>query len=182
MPARLTTFSYKGKSIVTTVFIETGTFRGETVINAIRAGFPRLLSIEFLRSNYELAKERLKEFSNVKLFLGSSPEILPTILDRSLPTTFWLDAHYQGSSGSELDPKYGECPLLAELDAIFKEPWKVLPIILIDDANMFDGRAPKGFDVKQWPSVKDITSHFPTGYSIEMSNEILYCMPNEAHA
>lgn len=179
MPARLTNFFYKGRSIVTKVFIETGTFLGETVLNAIHAGFPHVFSIEFLRSNHEAAKERLKGHANVKLLLGSSPEILPTILDRSLPTTFWLDAHYQGSSASELDPKYGECPLLAELDAIFMEPWKVQPIVLIDDANMFDGRAPKGFDVKQWPSVKDITSHFPTGYSIEMSNEVLYCIPKD---
>jgi len=181
MPSRLTNFRYKGKSIVTDVFVETGTYHGQTVENALRAGFPLVYSIEFLRSNYELAKKRLKAHPNVKLFLGSSPEILETILDRNLPTTFWLDAHYQGSSINEQDPAYGECPLLSELNAIFKEPWKVLPIILIDDAFMFDGRVPARFDVKQWPSVAEITSRFPEGYAVEMSDEIIYCTPREIH-
>lgn len=163
---------------MTDVFVETGTYHGQTVENALKAGFPLVYSIEFLKSNYDLAKDRLKAHSNVKLFLGSSPEILKTILDRNLPTTFWLDAHYQGHSIDEQDPVYGQCPTLAELDVIFKESWKVLPIILIDDVFMFDGsKLPTYFDAKQWPSVDEIKSHFPDGYNIEIKDSVIYCIP-----
>lgn len=179
MPGSLRNFRYDNKSIVTDVFVETGTYRGETVENALQAGFPLVHSIEVFQPNYDIAKERLKDRPNVNLYLGSSPKILKTILDRSLPTTFWLDAHYQGHSTEEQDPAYGQCPTLAELDVIFSESWKVLPIILIDDAFMFDGSVlPDYFDVKQWPTMAEIKSHFPDGYDIKINDQIIYCIPN----
>lgn len=179
MPGSLSNFMYEDKSIVTDVFVETGTYYGETAENALKAGFPLVYSMEIFKSHYDTAKKRLKEHANVKLFLGSSPDILKTILDRTLPTTFWLDAHYQGHSTDEQDLKYGQCPTLAELDVIFKEPWKVLPIILIDDAFMFDGvnPLPDYYDTKQWPSLAEIKTHFPDGYDIEIKDQIIYCIP-----
>jgi len=114
----------------------------------------------------------------VHVHLGSSPEILPKIIDPQVPTTFWLDAHYQGSSPIEQDPVYGECPLLAELEVIFSYGWS--PIVLIDDAYMFDERIHAGFDRSHWPSMEAIRSALPPHYELDESEEILYCLDSRA--
>lgn len=174
MAVRLHEFVHRGQSIVRPVFIETGTYRGDTLANAFAAGFRTLHSIEVCETNYQLATARFEGQANVHLHLGSSPEVLPRIIDPEIATTFWLDAHFQGSSRAELDPDYGECPLLVELRVLFSYDWS--PIILIDDAYMFDQRIPGGFDRSQWPSLEDIRAALPGRYKISEQDEILYCL------
>ncbi|MEX0675916.1 MAG: hypothetical protein WD063_02495 [Pirellulales bacterium] len=174
MAVRLREFAFRGQSVVRPVFIETGTYQGETLANALAAGFEELHSIEVCASNYELAKARFTDHAQVHLHFGSSPEILPRIIDPAIPTTFWLDAHYQGSSRAEQDPAYGECPLLAELGIIFSHDWS--PIVLIDDAYMFDERMRGGFQRSQWPSVEQIRAALPLAYELSEEDEILVCV------
>ena len=132
MAVRLKEFTYNGQSIVGDPFIETGTFQGETLENARIAGFKVLHSIEVFEPNFTAALQKFVDWPQVQLHLGSSPDVLPTIINPELTTTFWLDAHFQGGDVRECDPVYGECPLLAELEAIFAIQWAIMPLILID--------------------------------------------------
>lgn len=174
MAERLRAFTFRGRLIVRPVFIETGTFRGETLANAMFAGFGTLHSIEVCEANYQIVKAQFRQYHNVHLHLGSSPEVLPRIIDDQIPTTFWLDAHYQGLSRAEQDEAYGECPLLAELDVIFGYQWS--PVVLIDDAHMFDHRFPPGFDRVQWPSRQQIRDAVPSHYNVVEEDGVLYCI------
>src|ERR1051326_1382123 len=118
---------------LTEVFIETGTNKGDSLASALSAGYPRCLSVEFVELLHNLAKQRFAQQPRAELFLGSSPETLPRMIDPERTTTFWLDAHFSGSDRSWQDPRYGECPLLQELKVIMGTPWKTWPILCIDD-------------------------------------------------
>src|SRR5262245_39379625 len=103
---------------LTEVFIETGTNKGDSLAAALAAGYPRCLSVEFVEDLHRLAQKRFADDARVRLFHGSSPDTLPAMIDPALTTTFWLDAHYSGSDRGWQDPRYGECPLLRELEVI----------------------------------------------------------------
>ncbi len=175
MGTRLTSFSFEGKSLVTEVFLETGTFWGETLWNAYKAGFPMLYSIEYLKENYEIACAKFRGIGNVRILLGSSPAVLPGILNGKRSTTFWLDAHYQDRTKAELDSSFGECPLLAELDEIRRVDWQTPPFILIDDAHMFTGGIVGNFDPAQWPSLDEIEAALPANYVAQICDDVIYC-------
>jgi len=175
----LSDFTFKHRSIVRDVFVETGTFKGASLMRAALIGFKSLHSIELFRPSYENALEQFKLFPQVRLHFGSSPTVLPYVLSlipSSQTVTFWLDAHYQARIPEEKDPNVGECPILAELDIIRRHTWLVKPVILIDDAHMFRyEEIPKGFDKTQWPDVKQITEKFGAmGLVLHEHNDILY--------
>jgi len=117
-----------------TVFIETGTFHGYGVEQAIVAGFPIIVSIEASKELYTKAQEKFKEIPNVDLREGDSPvclkSLLPTI---EMQATFWLDAHAVGD-GTMPGPEI--CPCLRELAEIAKHPINT-HTILIDDVRLF---------------------------------------------
>jgi hypothetical protein len=177
MAVRLRDFAFRGISIVRPIFIETGTYEGETLDSERRAGFGELHSIEVHEPHYWAAQRRFAGIPHVQLHLGSSPLVLPLIIDPALATTFWLDAHFQCVSACEQDPRFGECPLLAELDVIRSFRWRISPLILIDDAYMFDHRIHSGFDRRQWPTTTEISKHLPPNFQMIEHDEILYCLP-----
>lgn len=157
-------------------FVETGTQKGNSLAEAAKV-FPECMSIEQSDWMYKAACERFKDTPNVKLFHGHSPRILPLILDATIPTTFWLDAHYF-SDASSLCFTGGECPLLEEVQAIAAIEWQTKPIILIDDMWMFDDALPPP-DLK-WPmsfwrsnEVENITYHKSQWPRIEQIEEVL---------
>ncbi len=174
--SRLTQYDYMGHSLVQEVFIETGTYRGDTLSYAIKQGFRELHSIEYDLKNYEHSLNRFTDVSNIYIHHGSSPEILPTIINEHATTTFWLDAHYQGTRQEEQDIKYGQCPLISELEIINTVQWNKLPYILIDDANVYIKPPSEDFKREQWPDIKDIKNILPD-YNITISNDIIYCLP-----
>jgi hypothetical protein len=111
------------------VFIETGTFQGKGVQQALDAGFSKIYSIEL---SIELYNECVQGFNNDKVFLllGDSAEVLPTLIKEiNEPITFWLDGHYSGT-GTALGSQ--NTPLLQELESIRLHPIKT-HTILIDD-------------------------------------------------
>lgn len=180
MSGLLHVFTYEGKSLVRDVFIETGTNHGSTFLNAMRAGFLRGYSIEVDPVDITFARENLKGFPHATILHGSSPVLLPTIMDASKPTTFWLDAHHSGKGFEFHDPAMGQCPLLYELSEIRKVQWATLPLILIDDAHMFMRETlpeGEGFIRSHWPRMKEIEEHLPPGYKIDCHDNILYCLP-----
>lgn len=125
----------KFDGLIRPLFIETGTNTGNTLAEASKV-FERCISIEQADSYFQQATERFAEVPNVKLYKGDSPTVLREVIEAEMATTFWLDAHYFGN-GDTLGPS-SQCPLMAELRSILSFWWPVKPIILIDDAFMFD--------------------------------------------
>jgi hypothetical protein len=129
------------------IFIETGTYLGDTVRLAIEAGYKRIHSIELNNELYENAKKMFEKNWDVVLWHGDSADWLETILIDSRspenPATFWLDAH---ASGPLAGGKSGGSPVLDEL-RIIKEYGNKNSTIFIDDRRLF-GSA-------EWSGVKE---------------------------
>jgi len=111
-------------------FIETGSYYGEGIQNALSAGFHEIYSIELSPFFHEHCRVSFSSFMNIHLVLGNSTSALQQVLCKiDAPTTFWLDAHY--SSGATARGETNT-PLLEELEAIRNHPIKT-HTILIDD-------------------------------------------------
>lgn len=146
------------------VFIETGTGGGWTLLNAAEAGFRDLWSIEFDEMAYEYNREKFKDLPHVHLLHGDSRDMLARVVQRTVPTTFWLDAHFSGGSFwyDERHEGRHQCPLLAELNVILAQDWETPPVILIDDWVLFlpweQERYDQGFRREEWPYLPDVVA------------------------
>jgi len=115
-------------------FVESGSYRGDGIQMALDAGFKNIYSIELGLNFYKNCCVRFASRPKVKLFLGSSAEMMPVVLKNiDAPATFWLDGHYSGANTAKADTN---TPILAELEAIRKHPIKT-HTILIDDVRLF---------------------------------------------
>ena len=124
------------------IFIETGTWHGDGVQQALDAGFKTIASFELSLELHHLCLQRFMGIPNVILFQGDSAEELPKFIKHiTTPITFWLDGHYCG-----LDTAMGSknTPLLEEIDAIKEHPIKI-HTILIDDLRGWTKEL-RGFD------------------------------------
>lgn len=120
------------------IFVETGTYIGNGLNCAIKAGFTKCYSIEIHKYLYDNAAIR---FSNeikdgkIELTFGNSEFWLGDVVDKlSEPATFWLDAHISSQYGEKLAKN---CPIMEELAKI-KSSKINTHTILIDDLNCFD--------------------------------------------
>jgi len=127
------------------VFIETGTYKGETPAMLIN-DFEVLHTIELSDELYRVASEKFAG-TKVKTHYGNSMKVLPEIIkDINEPVLFWLDGHY--SNAPFCAKGESDTPIIQELTAIFKD--KALPhIILIDDARLFGTE-------KDYPNIKNL--------------------------
>lgn len=74
--------------------VETGTFRGETTKEFSKM-VENVYTIESNKEFYTNSRKSLKNCQNVRVFLGSSPEVLRKILPNIKGNTlFFLDAHW----------------------------------------------------------------------------------------
>jgi hypothetical protein len=149
------------------VFIETGTYLGQTTRMAKELGFGKVISIEASRSNYELAKENLKDVE-CELINGDSGSVLIDVIRKlSSPATIWLDGHNLafGSDYQETRSS-GICdwPLLKELEQIIECP-DFIDTVLIDDARgfPFGGHNVRGTSVDE---VKDMLTRANKNFNI----------------
>jgi len=116
------------------VFIETGTYEGDTLATALDFGFRELHSIELHEKYYKFCKKRFSTNKNVNIWQGESPDCISSILQNiNEQCTFWLDAH---ASGPIPGGKYGGSPLLQEISTIGKHNIKN-HVIIIDDCRLF---------------------------------------------
>lgn len=117
------------------VFIETGTYKGEGVMKAIKSGFTKIYSIELDKTRFEYCQNRFKKYDHVHIIHGDSgielPKLMEDIDERCL---FWIDAHYC-ADGAELAEKW--TPIKEELITIENHQIKN-HTILIDDYRCMD--------------------------------------------
>jgi hypothetical protein len=137
-----------------TVFVETGTFHGETTRWAA-SHFPVVHTIERSESLHAMHSGALSRLKGVTPHLGDSRDVLPNVVaeigDRR--AVHWLDGHW---SGGETAGEGDECPVLAELACLSP---RTDDIILIDDARLFLCAPPPPLDPSQWPTIGDIVQY-----------------------
>jgi len=128
------------------IFIETGTYLGDTVYLALEFGFTEIHSIELHPELYSRAVDLFSGAKSVHIHKGDSIDCLINIIanrKKDEPATYWLDAH---ASGPLPGGKSGGSPVLDELNLILKSGFKE-DTIFIDDRRLF-GSA-------EWSGVKE---------------------------
>lgn len=117
-------------------FIETGTFKGDTLDQMSRL-VDRAVSIELSDEYFERARQRFARRAHIELLKGDSGEALPPLVARLRePALFWLDGHYSAgrtAHGTEASP------ISRELDSILASPVQG-HVVMIDDVADFNGQ------------------------------------------
>ena len=149
------------------VFVETGTFEGETIRRA-RPFFQSIYSVEVSEKYHATTARQFHGDASVRIHRGDSPEFLRKLRSslNNSSVLYWLDAHWcvaQGSGG-----EHSQCPLLEELDAICC--LNDQSVILVDDARLFVCPPPQPHEVSHWPSFDSIVKKL---YSLSSSHELM---------
>jgi hypothetical protein len=146
------------RSFDLSLFVETGTCRGDTVA-AVADAFQRCTTIELSAELWIKARSRLQGMRNVTCLLGDSGVMLPRIAQEERSAAlFWLDAHASGGETADS----GSDPIIDELQAIFSRQ-NPGDVVLIDDAR---GHA-----------IDAIGSHVPKSHEMAVHNDIIRITP-----
>lgn len=153
-----------GKKYDCKILVETGTFRGD-MIEAQKNNFDKLYSVELSVDFWEKAKQRFKNDTHINLIQGDSAEVLPKLVPTlNQPTLFWLDGHYCGGTTAL---SAVECPIYAEIDAVFKS--NKGHVMLIDDARLFIGK-------RDYPTISELTKYVKNinpNYSVTVVDDMI---------
>ena len=127
------------KDYMNPVFVETGTFRGDGIELAKRAGFKRIISIEISETFCKDTKQRFEGDKCISIVQGDSSVVLWSVIkDIKERMTFMLDAHnLLFDKDVPTDRGFEWWPLVKELRVIAKHPRKDHTII-IDDVRFFE--------------------------------------------
>lgn len=165
------------KFIDAKIFIETGTFLGDT-IDFLKKNFTKLYSIELSEDLAEKAKKRFQNSTNISIIQGNSSVELSNILREINETCiFWLDGHYSSEFwvGKEfIRTAKGEknTPIMEELLQIINHKVKS-HIILIDDARCFNG----DYDYPSIKKIKKLISRHLPSHTFEVEKDIIRIIP-----
>jgi hypothetical protein len=170
------------KKFLLDVFIETGTFKGDTIEN-VKDIFKNIYSVEISNEYFKLASEKFKAFPNIKIFESSSPAFIKSLKNEFINKSvlFWLDAHWcvaDHTGGEE-----SQCPLIEELEAIGQLNEESL--IVIDDARLFLTVPPYPHEVSHWPSLNQIVNtlrNLSSKHEIMVLNDNILFFPETAKA
>ena len=149
--------------------VETGTYLGEMIFAQLD-NFQKIYSIEIDQELFKRAQRIFSSKTQVEVMLGNSGEVLPMILDKlEGPALFWLDGHFSGGVTSSADIP---SPILQELKHIFSCNIKG-SVILIDDANIFNG-------TNNCPSIDEIrkvVEDYDSSLGFEVDDNIIRIFP-----
>ena len=127
------------KMYLNSVFVETGTYRGNSVQVAKFVGFDQIISIEASKVLFDEVKVKFRLDPSIKLVCGDSSKVLWSVIEAIQDCiTFFLDGHnLEFGLDTRVDKKgMKDWPLVDELKAIAKHPIKS-HIILIDNVELF---------------------------------------------
>ena len=155
------------------VFVEGGTYKGGTAKNMSNK-FRKVYTIEKSGVMFNEAKENLKDIENVVMLKGDTREHLQDILEKNDNLLFWLDAHW---SGGDTYGEEDECPLVEELEIIFKYDKNY--VILIDDARLFLAPPPYPHKIENWPSLTNILQVLPMNWELIEFEDVIYLFPKK---
>lgn len=154
-------------------FIETGTYKGGTVLWAAKH-FAHAYTVEIDETLANDFKRQLSPDMNITALRGDSRAVLPDLLQKINGRSFcWLDGHWCAGAGGQEN----ECPLFDELKALSTAN---KPMILIDDARCFIGPMPPPHNYTHWPRIHEIFNfidkHFP-GYTTTIIDDVIFVVP-----
>jgi hypothetical protein len=155
------------------VFVEGGTYKGDTA-KSMGEKFKKIYTIEKSDVMFEIAKENLKDAINITLLKGDTREHLDSIMENNENILFWLDAHW---SGGDTYGEEDECPLIEELEIIFK--YNKNFVVLIDDARLFLAPPPYPHNFKNWQSLTDILKAIPESWELIEFKDVIYLFPKK---
>lgn len=155
------------------IFVEGGTYKGGTAKNMSNK-FSKVYTVEKSDVMHSEAEEVLKDLPNVTLLKGDTRTYLPSILEDNNNILFWLDAHW---SGGDTYGENDECPLIEELNIIFK--YDKNHMVLIDDARLFLAPPPHPHNHEKWPSIIDITKVLPVDWELVVFEDVIYLFPEK---
>jgi hypothetical protein len=158
---------YQLKNYINDIFIETGTYYGETAKIATNLGFKKVITIELQDHLQKIAKEKCNNLK-IDFHLGDSPIILSEILPKiDSKITFWLDAHMDGCNIiPNVTPDIRKCPLIEELSVI-KNHHRNDHTIIIDDVRLFSVNGCWGENItisNIIETIKNINSNYKISY------------------
>ena len=161
----------------TSVFVETGTFRGGTSRWAA-SHFERVHTVERAEALYRDNAKHFDAVPNLVAHLGDSRTVLPRVLAEigSQPALFWLDGHWSGGVTAGAGD---ECPLLDEM-ALLADRGDDL--ILIDDARFFLSAPPAPHDPACWPTLIDIVHALPDQGGrcfMQIIDDVIFIVPRK---
>ncbi len=150
------------------IFVETGTYLGETT-NIAKNIFQEVHTIEIKKEFFENARRMFSQHFNVNCHLGDSSILLENICKGLNKTTcFWLDGHWSaGDTGKGLK----SVPLYEELQLIMKHCSQKC-VILIDDCRLFEKTDPyvDGWEVINKNTILEIVKSRLDSYSFYPSS------------
>lgn len=130
--------------------VETGAFLGG---GARRLGriFPQVVSVELSERYARLAADATNDVPHVRIVHGHSAEVLPTLVDPTRPTLWFLDGHWMGGDTAG---QSDECPVLREIMAL--DGGHPDDVVVVDDARLFLISPPPPHDPAQWPTMTEV--------------------------
>jgi len=122
------------------VFVETGSYLGEGIQQALLAGYTRVISVELSPKYAAYCRDRFRSLGTaVEIVEGDSGLCLGEVISKiEGPITFWLDGHH--SCG---DTALGErwVPLIQELEHVARHPFRE-HTVMVDDMRCFQSFNP----------------------------------------
>lgn len=159
-------------------YIETGTYLGDG-IKCVLNNYDNVHSIELSDKWYNYNVEQFENNKNVKMYLGDSKKILPTLLNNiNEPVTIYLDAHYSGGETAFGDE---EAPLLFELEILKNR--KFDDIIIIDDCRLLgkQGICGAGDDHPVYPTMSFDWTNITETNIVNLMKEGYILLKNDNH-
>jgi hypothetical protein len=168
------------RAIPLTVFVETGTFRGDTIAEVADC-FDEVHTVELSDELFREACGRFADRPHVQVHQGESAPFLAKIRQQIAGrcALYWLDAHWcvaQATAGQT-----SQCPLLDELAAL--KPVGDTAVILIDDARLYLCPPPDPHEVSQWPSwqqILDSLQQLSSRHEMMVVNDVIAFYPSTA--
>lgn len=159
------------------VAVETGTYEGAST-RVLRELVGLVYSIESNFALYEKSRRALANDPDIHVVFGSSPVVLPSILD-SLDSCalFWLDAHWFPEVP---EVTVSQCPLLEELFILGQWPLIGGSCVLIDDARMFSRPLEKCYRPSDWPTFPEVvkTARFAPSTVMTVIEDVIVVGPS----
>lgn len=167
-----------------THFVETGSYKGDSLNFACGHNFEQLYSIELLPKYYEHCLNRFKSNQKVSLINDNSINGLKSILGKLNNTLFWLDAHLPNFYDVTFNSNYIEnknilIPLEEELKEIVKNKNILNDVFIIDDLRIYEKN---NFEAGNWEDVVNLNFNTDFIYELfEKTHNITKLYENEGY-
>lgn len=161
-----------------TDFIETGTYYGNTAVEAA-SHFDKVITIENSDIFYKEVIKKHRHLQNIDFLFGDSRTVLKKIIPNLGKTAIlWLDGHWCGGKSYG---KQDQCPLIDEIQIINSSDQA--HFLFIDDARLFMSSPPIPNEIEQWPNITEVINTITAGahpYYIIIFEDVIIAVPEYA--